>query len=187
MKKGEKMFLEKVNTLPHKLIKRFDDELKGLNVYLVQDYDLKLLKEIVSFSEKVFGEASLDEWGIVPQIRRGNVLLLKEEAHKKVLGFAILMRDWDDDDKVYLFDIAIADEYQGAGVGYYFLESIIENCKDQGFKRMSLTVDIDNARAIRLYKEKLGFEIIKREDHEYGQNEHRYEMELEFAELSDTV
>ncbi len=175
------MFLEKVNSLPHKLIKRFDDELKGLNVYLVQDYDLKLLKEIVSFSEGVFGEASLDEWGIVPQIRRGNVFLLKEEAHKKVIGLAILMRDWDDDEKVYLFDIAIADEYQGAGVGFYFLESIIENCMDQGFKRMSLTVDVDNDAAIRLYKDKLGFKTLSREDHEYGKDEHRYEMELEFA------
>lgn len=175
------MFLEKVNSLPHRLIKRFDEELTGLNVFLVQDYDLKLLKEIVNFSTRIFGDASLDEWGIVPQIRRGNVFLLKEEAHKKVIGLAILMRDWEDDEKVYLFDIAIADDYQGAGVGFYFLEAIIENCIDQGFKRMSLTVDVDNAPAIRLYKDKFGFRTIKREDHEYGKNEHRYEMELEFA------
>jgi ribosomal-protein-alanine N-acetyltransferase len=46
---------------------------------------------------------------------------------------------------------------------------------------MSLTVDVDNAPAIRLYKDKFGFRTIKREDHEYGKNEHRYEMELEFA------
>ena len=48
-------------------------------------------------------------------------------------------------------------------------------------EKILIEIEVDNDAAIRLYKEKLGFKILSREDHEYGKNEHRYEMELEFS------
>ncbi len=179
------MFLEKVYTLPHKAIKRLDDDVEYLSIYIVQDYNLKLLKSIVDFSLDIFGDAGMDEWGIVPQIRQGNVFILKEENNRKVVGLAILMRGWEDPDQAYLFDFAIAEEYHGRGLGFHFLKGIIENLISQDFKRMGLTVDVDNIGAIKLYEEKLGFELITREDDEYGKGHHRYIMKLEFSEFLD--
>ncbi len=176
------MYLEKISSLPKKFIKKLED-VDNLNIYLVQDYNVKLLNSIVDFSVNIFGEASLDQWGIVPQIRRGNVFLLKEDIKNKVMGIGILMRDWDDADKAYLFDFAISEEYQGLGVGFQFLKGIIENLIDQNFLRMNLTVDVDNEGAIHLYKDKLGFKNIAREEDEFGKDEHRYVMELDFEDF----
>lgn len=179
------MFLEKVCSLPHKVLKRLDDEINHLNIYLVQDYDLKLLNSIVDFSTDIFGDASMDEWGIVPQIRRGNVFLLKEEEYKQVAGLALLMRDWNEPNQAYLFDFAIAPDYQGNGIGFHFLKGIIDNLIEQGFEGMNLTVDVNNKGAIRLYEEKLGFKRVTRGNDEYGKGHHRYTMVLDFEDYKE--
>lgn len=178
------MYLEKVSSLPKKFIKKLDD-IDNLNIYLVQDYNVKLLNSIVDFSVNIFGESSQDEWGIVPQIRRGNVFLLKEDIQNKVMGMATLLRDWDDPDKAYLFDFAVSEDYQGLGVGFQFLKGIIENLIEQKFLRMNLTVDVNNEGAIHLYQDKLGFKTISREDDEYGKGHHRYVMELDFEDFKE--
>ncbi|MFA7197234.1 MAG: hypothetical protein WC092_06895 [Anaerovoracaceae bacterium] len=72
------MYLEEINALPKKFVSNLDSDFENLKVYLVQDYDLKLLNRVVNFGVNIFGELGMDEWGLVPQIRHGNVFLLKE-------------------------------------------------------------------------------------------------------------
>lgn len=174
------MQLDKVKSLPKKVINNIEG-IEGLTVYLVQDYNNQFLRRLVDFGEKIFGELGMDEWGLVPQIRHGNVYVLKEEDKKTISGLAILMRDWEDSEKVYLFDYAIADDLQGNRLGYYFLKIIINNIEEQGFKRMSLTVDTENDPAIRLY-ERIGFKVIEKNIDEYGKSHDRFIMEIEFEE-----
>ena len=50
--------------------------------------------------------------------------------------------------------------------------------REDGFSRMSLTVDTSNAPAIGLYK-KHGFKIVDERRNLYGQGRDRYIMELE--------
>jgi ribosomal-protein-alanine N-acetyltransferase len=88
------------------------------------------------------------------------------------------MRDWEDTEMAYLFDYAIAEDFQGQGLGFHFLESICRNLVDQGFKSMSLTVDVENIPAIHLYKDKMGFEIVEHRMDEYGKGHDRYIMKL---------
>ena len=172
------MNLEEIRALPKRVVEDIDGDIGHLKVYLVQDFNLNLLKRMVNFGLNVFGELGMDEWGLVPQIRHGNVFLLKEEDKRKIVGLAILMRDWEDTEKCYLFDYAIAEEFHGQGLGYHFLVSICKNLREQGFNKMSLTVDVDNAPAIRLYREKMGFEITSFNKDEYGEGHDRYLMEL---------
>ncbi|MDK2918676.1 MAG: hypothetical protein PWQ37_1409 [Candidatus Petromonas sp.] len=100
---------------------------------------------MVDFGLDIFGYLGMDEWGLVPQVRHGNVYVLKEEDKNSIIGLDILMRDWEDLDKAYLFDYAISEELQGQGLGYYFLKAIIRNLKEQGtrIKKMGLTVDTE--------------------------------------------
>ncbi len=44
---------------------------------------------------------------------------------------------------------------------------------------MSLTVDVENTPAIRLYQDKIGFKAVHYKQHEYGEGHDRYEMELD--------
>lgn len=175
--------LEEINKLPYKVVKDLNMEVKDLKVYLVQDFDLKLLRRIVNFGLDIFGELGMDEWGLVPQIRHGNVFILKEEGKKAIIGLAILMRDWEDDYKAYLFDYAISEEFRGHGFGYEFLKIIVENLSEQGFDKMSLTVDVDNKAAIKLYEDKVGFEAILLKIDEYGKGQDRYIMELDISKF----
>ncbi len=174
------MQLDKVKNLPKKVVDSLEN-IDGLTVFLVQDYNNQFLRRLVDFGEDIFGELGMDEWGLVPQIRHGNVYVLKEEGKRNISGLAILMRDWEDSEKVYLFDFAIADELQGNRLGYHFLKIIIGNIKEQGFKRMSLTVDTENEPAIGLY-EKIGFKITETSMDEYGKSHDRYIMVMEFQE-----
>ena len=177
------MYLEEVKVLPKKFVKNLDSDFENLKVYLVQDYDLRLLNRVVSFGSNIFGELGMDEWGLVPQIRHGNVFVLKEDSKKQIVGLAILMRDWEDLEKAYLFDYAIAEDHQGQSIGTQFLKAIIVNLAEQGFLKMSLTVDVKNAPAIRLYQEKIGFEIKHHRKDEYGEGHDRYIMELDIEKF----
>ena len=177
------MYLEEASKLPRRVLENLDGDIGNLKVYLVQDYNVNLLKRMVNFGLDIFGDLGMDEWGLVPQIRHGNVFILRDEDRRKIIGLAILMRDWEDLDKCYLFDYAISEELQGQGLGYHFLAAIIRNLKEQGFTKMGLTVDIENEAAIRLYRDKMGFEITGRNDDEYGKGHHRYIMDLTFDEM----
>src|SRR5690554_2680468 len=103
--KGESyiVYLEEVHEFPKKVVQNLDGDIGNLKLYLVQDFNHKLLKRMVDFGLDIFGEMGMDEWGLVPQIRHGNVFILKEEDKRKIIGIAIFMRDWEDVDKCYLF------------------------------------------------------------------------------------
>lgn len=175
--------LERIKNLPHSLVKKID-AVENLAVYVVEDFNLKLLKNMVEFGLDVFGEEmSADEWSLVPQIRHGNVYIITERGKQQVVGLAMFMRDWEDIYKAYLFDYAVSEDYQGLGIGFEFLKIICEHLKSQGFERVALTVDGDNKPAMRLYKEKIGFESIEFAKDEYGKGHDRFIMELDIEDF----
>lgn len=168
-----------LEVLQYELEDNLTKEQEDLKVCLVQDFDSKLLKDMVDFGLDIFGDLGMDEWGLVPQIRHGRVYVLQDD-NKEIIGLAILMRDWEDTDTCYLFDFAISPKLQGKGLGTYFLNAIVADMEEQGFSKMSLTVDIHNKPAIKLYKDKMGFEIDHFSKDEYGKGHDRYIMKLDF-------
>ncbi|SKA86576.1 Acetyltransferase (GNAT) family protein [Caloramator quimbayensis] len=62
-------------------------------------------------------------------------------------------------EEFYLVNFGIIPEFQGRGFGIYFLNKIVESCRQSGIKKIYLTVDANNQKAINLY-EKYGFEFI---------------------------
>lgn len=59
---------------------------------------------------------------------------------------------------VYLGGVAVLPELKGEGHGSRMLKEVIDFCRKTGYKRIELTVSIENKTAISLYK-KAGFEI----------------------------
>ncbi|TCO71484.1 GNAT family N-acetyltransferase [Marinisporobacter balticus] len=179
------MYLKEVKRIPAKSINQSVKDTRNLKVYLVQDFNPPLLNQIVNFGLNIFGELGMDEWGLVPQIRHGNVFLLKRE--NKIIGLAILMRDWEDEKKCYLFDYAIAQDLQGRGLGYEFLLIICKELQKQGFEEICLTVDVENKPAIKLYQDKLGFKIVSFSKDEYGKDQDRYIMHLDLDQIEEVL
>jgi len=59
---------------------------------------------------------------------------------------------------VHLGGFTIKNGFQGRGIGAKIISEIKEHCEKENKIRIELTVDVDNMRAINLYK-KMGFEI----------------------------
>ena len=61
--------------------------------------------------------------------------------------------------------IALYQEYRGLGIGKNLMNKMLENLKERGFKKTSLSVQKDNY-ALRLYQA-VGFKIINEKEKEY--------------------
>jgi putative acetyltransferase len=75
---------------------------------------------------------------------------------------------------VYLGGVALDPAFKGRGLGELMLREVVEKVKDQGYKRIELTVATFNGNAISLY-EKIGFRNEGRlKDYTYLKSEDRY-------------
>lgn len=150
----------------------------GFPILRLDEASLDGLTRLMSLEDDIFGDDAVGEWYMVSHINHGNVMVLMDAAQKRSVGIAILMRDWDELDKCYLADFGIREGYRGRGFGSSFLNVVLGVVKEEGFKRVRLTVDIHNSVAIRLY-EKHGFRIVHERRNHYGLGRDRYIMELE--------
>lgn len=155
--------------------------LQGTKIFLVKDFDNGFLQKMVDFGLSIFGDLGMSEWGLVPQIKHGNVYILKSDTGSisEIFGIAIFMRDWDNTEKRYLCDYAIAEKWRGKGIGYSFLANICKYLTSQGSEIISLTVDPHNKPAVALYINKLGFRLSEYRKDMYGPGHDRYVLELD--------
>ena len=63
-------------------------------------------------------------------------------------------------DEYYISNIAVLPEQQGHGLGSHMLQWIEKKARQQGYRKISLTVDIENERAYALYS-RTGFEVVE--------------------------
>jgi ribosomal protein S18 acetylase RimI-like enzyme len=54
-------------------------------------------------------------------------------------------------DEYFLAHLAVLPEFEGRGLGRRLLERSMENARRGGFRKLTLTVDADNSRALGLY------------------------------------
>jgi ribosomal-protein-alanine N-acetyltransferase len=146
----------------------------NLEIKVISHNDANIVSRLVEIENKAFGPNGLSQWEIVPFIRHGLVVALLLEG--KVIGGAQFLRDWKNPDHVYLFGIAVDSDYRGKGFGTRFLSDCCLKLKEQGFSSVELTVDAANVAAVKVYKDKLGFETVETRIAEYGKGEDRLVM-----------
>lgn len=74
---------------------------------------------------------------------------------------------------IRVYSLAVGENYQGQGIGKKLLQYILDNSS----KNISLEVNINNFKAICLYR-KLGFKISKQIDNFYENGDAAYKMTL---------
>ncbi len=85
-----------------------------------------------------------------------------------VIGIALCFRgfsSYKQTELLNIHDFYIRSNYQGQGIGKKFLEYIEEECKKNGFCRITLEAYDDNPNAIKLYR-KCGFVGSETTDHD---------------------
>lgn len=84
------------------------------------------------------------------------------------------------EDDYYLAEIATKTSERCQGIGKSIMQHIIEEAKEQGFKRVVLDVDLKNNKAFKLY-ESMGFKIFDKKSFKLGRVEKdTYSMEYVF-------
>jgi len=65
-----------------------------------------------------------------------------------------------ENDEFFISNLAVLPDYQGKGLGKALLNQAEVKAKELGLHKLSLTVDVENDRAISLYK-KIGFTLVE--------------------------
>ncbi|MFO7820038.1 MAG: GNAT family N-acetyltransferase [Halanaerobacter sp.] len=134
-----------------------------------------IVQDLIKIEEEAFGVGGLNHWGFPPFIYHGAVYIAVVD--KQAVGVIEYMRDFDEQDKAYLYGLAVAKDYRGKKIGNKLLEYSLNRLKEDKINKVELTVEPDNQIAINLYQ-KFGFEKSDYRQGEYGVEEDRLIMEL---------
>jgi GNAT superfamily N-acetyltransferase len=147
--------------------------------------DVRLIQEIAYQTwPDVYGEIlSVSQLDYMLKAFYSNEVLLDNMVHNGhhfilafegaiCLGFASYQHDYLDDQVTRLHKIYLLPEAQGKGAGRLLIDAVVAYAKENHSKTLSLNVNRFN-KAISFY-EKLGFEIVGKEDIEL---DHGYLME----------
>lgn len=112
-------------------------------------------------------------------VNNGHHFILASEG-TVCLGFASFQHDYLEDKITRLHKIYLLSEAQGKGAGRLLIDTVIKNAKENHSKVLSLNVNRFN-KALTFY-EKLGFEIVGKEDieldHGYLMEDYKLEKQL---------
>lgn len=135
------------------------------------------LKMMMELENDAFpGLGAVDEQTLVPLARYGKLIHYRQQNDPRPIAVCEVMRDYKDIRKAYIFGYYVRSDQQGKGIGKLFLQDIYPILKQDGFRKVCLTVSTENKAAVKLY-EKLGFAIKETRFDEFGEGEHRYYME----------
>lgn len=135
----------------------------------------KLLEELTSLDEEVFGPGAVGRWTLPVLVRYGKVFILEEKDC--LLGLAYLVKDWNNSAHCFLHGFSVARRFQGQGLGQFFMEQILMELKEQKIEKIKLTVSPQNKAARKLYR-CFGFHEVEYSQNEYGPGEDRLVLEL---------
>lgn len=122
------------------------------------------------------GLGAVDEQTLVPLTRYGKLIQYRQQNDPRPIAICEVMRAYNDIEKAYIFGFYVRSDQQGKGIGKLFLQEIYPILKQDGFRKVCLTVSTKNKAAVKLY-EKLGFVIKETRFDEFGEGENRYYME----------
>jgi len=152
-------------------------------IELVRTLQPELVTRLVQLDKEAFDEGGMNEWHLVPMIRHGRVYIYKR--NKKVIGSIQYLLDWENPSKAYMYGVSIAQEFRGQGIGSELLIETLKTLFRENIKEVELTVDPNNARAVKIYESKLGFKVTDTRQNEYGEGENRLVMILSVADFAN--
>jgi len=152
-------------------------------IELVEKIKPGLLQRLAQLDKEAFGEGGMNEWHLVPLIRHGRVYVLKKDV--EIIGAIQYMLDWASPPKCYMVGVSISKEFRGLGLGTELLKKSLRAVFKENITEVELTVDPNNASAIKIYEDKLGFKVTDSRKNEYGEGEDRLVMTLLLTDFAN--
>jgi o-succinylbenzoate synthase len=145
----------------------------------VAEFNEEVIEAIKELEVQGFGDGAFDEWVVVPFIRYGKAFVMRYEG--KIVAYSMFMENWNKPYTAYFISTVMDKALQGKGFGTLFIKDCLELIKEEGIKKVELTVAPDNHKAIGIYTDKLGFTEVCLSKNEYGQGEDRILMEIDLT------
>lgn len=99
----------------------------------------------------------------VDSLRTGDQMLTVRNEAGSLLAYVVMMEAVDE---AHLLNISVAQELQGAGLGYLLLELVVQMARQHFMQIMLLEVRVSNVPALRLYQ-RYGFVEVGRRKNYY--------------------
>lgn len=152
---------------------------ENITVERITEFNTQLIDELTMIEAEAFGDGGLNRWTFPVFIRHGAVYVLK--CGGKICGVTDIIKSWRDTGLAFIVGFAIKEGERSKGYGCRLLDELIEGLRNDGIKRIQLTVDPGNESAIKLYS-RFGFKVIADFPNEYGPAINRKLLELKLEE-----
>ena len=139
-----------------------------INVQELIDPKPHIVKALTRIEREAFAEGGMNEWFLSPFARYGKVFVLWVHGVDRPVGVAECMVIWDDPQCVHLFGFAIDKEWRCKGLGTRFFKRDLPRLTASWLRGVRADRFPENAAALKIYRDKLGFEAIGFHPDEYG-------------------
>ena len=130
----------------------------AIEYFHISEGDQDMLDQIVLLEQQINARGSLGFFEAHSFIRYGRVYAAVE--YDEVLGCVYFMRDFNNPQRVFLYGVIVRPAESGKRLGESLLLSAIADMKESGIRMVEVTVRPDNFKAMRIYREALGFNVI---------------------------
>ncbi|MGI9287456.1 MAG: GNAT family N-acetyltransferase [Pseudomonadales bacterium] len=133
-------------------------------ISMLRKGDLQKLAELIRVYKEVFEIENFvlpsDEY-LQSLLDRTGMMFLVATIESKVVGGLTahdLPSTYFEGNELYVYDLAVANEYQRKGIGKTLMLELAEICKKKGDSEFFLQADFDDEHALEFYRSTGGFE-----------------------------
>ncbi len=127
----------------------------AIEYFQIKERDYDLVEQLIKIEAEAYGGEALDVFELIAMLRHARVYVAVE--YDEVLGSVYFMRNFDDPDKVFLHSINIVDPQTTPNLASSLLNIAFADMKSFGIQLVEVNVDPSNYRALKIYREQLGF------------------------------
>ncbi|MBD5559572.1 MAG: GNAT family N-acetyltransferase [Clostridia bacterium] len=127
----------------------------AIEYFQIKERDYDLVEQLLKIDAAAYGDAALEIFDLVALLRHGRVYVAVE--YDEVLGSVYFLRNFDDPDCAFLYSISIVDPEATPNLATSLLNIAFADMKSSGIKSVEVNVDPANYKALKTYRENLGF------------------------------
>ena len=127
----------------------------AIEYFQIKERDYDLVEQLLKIDAAAYADGALEIFDLVALLRHGRVYVAVE--YDEVLGSVYFLRNFDDPDCAFLYSINIVDPEATPNLATSLLNIAFADMKSSGIKSVEVNVDPTNYRALKIYRESLGF------------------------------
>ncbi len=127
----------------------------AIEYFQIKERDFDLVEQLVQIEAQAYQGEALDIFELIAMLRHARVYVAVE--YDEVLGYVYFMRNFDDPDKAFLHSVNIVDPQGTPQLASSLLNISFADMKTAGIRVVEVNVDPTNYRALKVYREQLGF------------------------------